>query len=395
MPEASSRPAWAEVDLDAVRHNTAFLCGLVRPAAVCAVVKADGYGHGAVPVARAALEAGATSLAVAVVEEGVALREAGVAAPVLLLAEPPAGAMAEAVVHGLTPTLYTLQGVEAASAAARTGRHPLGVHLKVDTGMHRVGALPESVVELALAIEKTRGLRLEGLWTHLAVAEDPAQEAYTRAQLGRFEEVRDRLAGVGICPRVLHAANSAPAMAEPAAHYDVVRCRISIYGYSPNPALPGSAQLRPALSLRARVSLVKELTAGERVSYGLRYEVKDRSVVATVPLGYADGVPRRLTPAGGEVLVGGRRRPMAGTVTMDQLLVDCGPSSEVAVGDEVVLIGRQGEEEITADDWARLLGTISYEIVCGVGRRVPRLYRGARAGVEGSGQQAALAVEEA
>ncbi len=394
MPEASSRPAWAEIDLDAVRHNTAFLRGLVQPATVCAVVKADGYGHGAVPVARAALEAGATSLAVAVVEEGVALRESGVGAPVLLLAEPSAGAMAEAVAYGLTPTLYTLAGVEAASAATRTARHPVGVHVKVDTGMHRVGALPESVLDVALAVREARGLRLEGLWTHLAVAEDPAQAAYTRAQLRRFEEVRDRLAGVGIRPQVLHAANSAGAMVDPAAHYDLVRCGISVYGYSPNPALPGSARLRPALSLRARVTLVKELSAGERVSYGLRYEVKETSVVATVPLGYADGVPRRLT-RGGEVLVGGRRRPIAGTVTMDQLLVDCGPASDVQVGDEVVLIGRQGDEAITADHWAELLDTISYEIVCGVGPRVPRLYRGAEDGLEAGGQQAALAVEEA
>ena len=394
MPEAPSRPAWAEVDLDAIRHNTAFLSALVQPAALCAVVKADGYGHGAVPVARAALEAGASSLAVAVVEEGAALREGGVDAPILLLAEPPVEAMADAVAHHLTPTLYTRRGVEAASAAVRTGSPPLDVHLKVDTGMHRVGALPGSAVEVARAVKDARGLRLEGLWTHLAVAEDPAQDEFTRAQLHRFEEVRNRLAAAGIRPHVLHAANSAGAMVNAAARYDMVRCGISVYGYSPNPSLAGSARLRPALSLRARLSFVKELAAGERVSYGLRYQVQEGCVVGTVPLGYADGVPRRLASVGGEVLVRGRRRPIAGTVTMDQLLVDCGPASDVVVGDEVVLIGRQGQDQITAHDWAELLGTISYEIVCGVGPRVPRLYRGAEAGGEVVGQQPALAAEE-
>ena len=269
----------------------------------------------------------------------------------------------------------------------------MGVHLKVDTGMHRVGARPEAVVELARAVVDARGLRLEGLWTHLAVAEDPSQEPYTAAQLQRFEEVRDRLAAAGVRPEVLHAANSAGAIAHPSARYDMVRCGISLYGYSPGPALAGSVDLRPALALKARVSLVKELAAGERMSYGLRYEARERCVVATVPLGYADGVPRRLSAVGGEVLIGGRRRPIAGTVTMDQLLADCGPDPDVAAGDEVVLIGQQGAQGISADDWAELLGTISYEIVCGVGPRVPRLYRGGGP-APAAAEQPALAVEE-
>ena len=393
MPEARSRPAWAEVDLDAVRHNTAALVDVAAPATVCAVVKADGYGHGAVPVARAALEGGATSLAVAVVDEGEELRQAGVHAPILLLAEPPAEAMPDAVRHRLTPTLYTRHGLEAAARAVPSGSPPVGVHLKVDTGMHRVGARPEAVVELARAVVDARGLRLEGLWTHLAVAEDPSQEPYTAAQLQRFEEVRDRLAAAGVRPEVLHAANSAGAIAHPSARYDMVRCGISLYGYSPGPALAGRVDLRPALALKARVSLVKELAAGERMSYGLRYEARERCVVATVPLGYADGVPRRLSAVGGEVLIGGRRRPIAGTVTMDQLLADCGPDPDVAAGDEVVLIGQQGAQGISADDWAELLGTISYEIVCGVGPRVPRLYRGGGP-APAAAEQPALAVEE-
>ncbi|MDP8976936.1 MAG: alanine racemase [Actinomycetota bacterium] len=374
MPEARSRPAWAEVDLDAVRHNTAALGAVAAPAALCAVVKAEGYGHGAVPVARAALDAGATWLAVAVVEEGEALRREGIRAPILLLAEPPPEAMADALAQHLTLTLYSVEGAHAAARVAADGQSPTPVHLKVDTGMHRVGAPPDTLVDVARAVEESGGLRVEGLWTHLAVAEDPAEDGYTTEQLRCFEEARDRLALAGIHPDLLHAANSAGAIAHPAARYDMVRCGISVYGYCPGVALDGRVELRPAMSLKARVSFVKELDAGERVSYGLRYALPETGDLATVPLGYDDGVRRRLAAEGAEVLVNGRRCPMAGTVTMDQFLVDCGPSSGVKTGDEVVLIGRQGDEQITADHWAELLGTISYEIVCGVGPRVPRVY---------------------
>ena len=372
-PPAVSRPAWAEVDLGALRHNVAVLLERCAPAALCAVVKADGYGHGAVAVARAALEAGATWLAVALVEEGQALRAAGVTAPVLLLSEPPPEAMATALAARLTPTLYTPAGV-AAAARAGAGRAPVGVHLKVDTGMHRVGADPADAVALAAAVAEARGLRLDGLWTHLAVADDPDEDAYTAGQLARFEAVRDALTAAGIRPPVLHAANSAGTLAHPGARYDLVRCGIAVYGHAPGPALAGCADLRPVLSLKARVSLVRELPAGERLSYGRRYAVAEPgTVVATVPLGYADGVTRRLSAVGGEVLLGGRRRPMAGTVTMDQLMVDCGRDGTVEVGDEVVLLGRQGTQEITADEWAGRLDTISYEVLCGIGARVPRL----------------------
>lgn len=373
MSTSELRPAWAEVDLDAIRHNVARLAEVAAPAAVCAVVKADGYGHGAVPVAKAALDAGAAWLAVALVEEGMALREAGVRAPVLVLSEPPPGAMDAVVRHRLTPTLYTPAGVRAAAAAA--GHHVLDVHVKVDTGMHRVGALPDAAVTVAEQVAGARQLRLAGLCTHLAVADEP-DDSYTTEQLTRFEEVRDKLSVAGIEPDLLHAANSAGAIAHPAARYDLVRCGISVYGYAPAPALAGMVELRPALSLRARASLVKRLPAGSRLSYGLRYATQVDTVVATVPLGYADGVPRRLSFVGGEVLVGGRRRPLAGTITMDQLMVDCGPDAAVEAGTEVVLLGRQEDEVITADDWAEVLDTIAYEIVCGIGPRVPRVYRG-------------------
>ena len=373
--EAGTRRAWAEVDLGAVRENAAALATLAAPAALCAVVKAGGYGHGAVPVARAALEGGASWLAVALVDEGVELRAAGVEASVLLLSEPPMEAMTEVVAHRLSPTIYTQGGVEAAAkAVADTGTDsPLAVHVKVDTGMHRVGAAPEEAVHVATAVHERPELVLEGLWTHFATADDP-DPSFTAEQAARFDGVVDRLAAAGVRPRLLHACNSAGAVAHPGTRHDLVRCGLALYGVPPAPALAGRVALRPALSLRARVTLVKSVAAGEGVSYGLRHRFARDSVVATVPIGYADGVPWRLGVNGGEVLIGGRRRPIAGAVTMDQLTVDCGDNDGVAPGDEVVLLGHQGDESVDAWEWAGRAGTIAYEILCGIGPRVPRLY---------------------
>lgn len=339
------------------------------------MVKADGYGHGAVTAARAALDAGAGWLAVALVEEGVTLRRAGIDAPVLVLSEAPGAAMGAVVAAGLTPTVYTPAGVAAASDAAGAPGASLAVHLKVDTGMHRLGADPADALALARAVDRAPGLRLGGVWTHLAVADDDTQDAYTAAQLERFDAVRAALAADGIDAGLVHAANSAAAVRHPASRYDLVRCGLAVYGYSPAPGLAATAGLRPALSLKSKVSFSKVLGAGERVSYGRRYALGGDATVATIPLGYADGVPRRLSALGGEVLIGGCRRPIAGTITMDQLLVDCGPGQATA-GDEVVLLGRQGDEVITADDWARSLDTIPYEILCGIGPRVPRVVTG-------------------
>jgi alanine racemase len=380
LAAARLRPAWAEVDLAAIRHNAAVLAEVAAPARLCAVVKASGYGHGAVEVARAALEGGASWLAVALVEEGLELRGAGIGAPILLLSQPAPAAMPEAVAALLTPTVYTPAGLEAlgAAVAKATLTTPFPVHVKVDTGMHRVGAAPGAALALARAVQADSLLRLEGLWTHLAVS-DEIEDPYTAEQLARFDDAVTRLDSAGVRPALLHAANSAAAMWHPYSRYDLVRCGIALYGLAPaadgleRPPVP---RLRPALSLKARVSHVQELAAGERLSYGLRYRLERPSVIATVPLGYADGVPRALSAAGGEVLVGGRRRPISGTVTMDQLLVNCGPESDVAVGDEVVLLGRQGMESVTAWEWALRTGTIAYEVVCGVSGRVPRTHVG-------------------
>jgi alanine racemase len=367
---------WSEVDLDAVRANVRGLRELVAPAAVLAVVKANGYGHGAVQAARAALDAGAPWLGVARVEEGVQLRGHGVDAPILLLSEAPLSAAEAVVTNSITPVVYTESGVDALAkaVAAFGGRDRLSVHLKIDTGMHRVGCDPAHARALADRIAASSELDLAGVCTHLAVADDPS-DPYTEAQLEQFAAALDALRADGHDCGLVHAANSAAALGRPDAHYDLVRIGIAAYGLPPSPAYDDVLTLRPALSLHARVMMVRELSAGERLSYGLRYELPRAGRIATVSAGYADGVPRSLGLRGGEVLIRGRRHPIAGIVTMDQLMVDVG-DTPVEAGDEVVLIGRQGDAEITAAEWAALLDTISYEVVTGIGARVPRTYTG-------------------
>ncbi len=370
------RPAWSEVDLGAVRANARVLAETAAPAALLAVVKADGYGCGAVPVARAALDAGATWLGVALVEEGAALRAAGIDAPVLVLSEPPPEAAGAVVSAALTPVVYTELGIEAlAKAVAELSPDAaLPVHLKVDTGMHRVGCSPEAVATLVDAIDGRPELVLDGICTHFAVADEP-DRSESNEQLDQFRQVLHDVDATRGRPRLIHAANSAALLAVPDACFDLVRVGIALYGVAPAPSLADRVSLTPVLSLRAQVTYVKTLPAGTRVSYGLRYELTRRSRIVTVPVGYADGVPRNLGLRGGEVLIGGCRHPIAGTVTMDQLMVDVGDAA-VEVGDEVVLLGRQGDDEVTAEEWAERLDTIAYEIVTGIGPRVPRRYVG-------------------
>lgn len=362
------RPTRVEVDLDAVGANVATLHERCGSALLCVVVKADGYGHGAVPVARTALTHGAEWLAVALVEEGAELRAAGITAPILLLSEPPWGSAAEVQRLDLRPTLYTTEGVDA--FASLTG---LPVHLKVNTGMNRVGAAPADAVPRARRILDA-GLELEGVWTHLAVADDP-DDPFTAEQTARFRTVLAELRGAGVEPELTHLANSAATLAHPGTHADLVRVGIAVYGVAPSPSLAGAARLLPAMTLRSEVSFVKRVAAGEGISYGLTHRFERDANVATVPIGYADGVPRRLAGTGGQVLLHGVRRRIVGVVTMDQLMIDCGDDA-VAMGDDVVLLGRQGDERVTPEEWAARLDTIGYEIVCGVGGRVPRTYVG-------------------
>jgi alanine racemase len=376
------------VDLEAIAHNVGVLRRAAAPAQVWAVVKADAYGHGAVPVARAALAAGATGLCVALVQEGVELRRAGIDGPVLVLSEQPPGQLGELVAAGLSATVYRPGAIAALAAAARSlGARNVPVHLKIDTGMHRVGAAPGDAVGLAALVRSAAPvLRLEGVATHLATADEPGHPAVA-AQLAAFDGVLAALDAAGTRPPLVHVANSAGALAVPAARHSLVRTGIAIYGIEPGPGVAHLCRdLRPALALKARVSLVKRVPAGDGISYGLRHTFVRDATVATVPVGYADGVPRRLFEQGGQVLIGGRRRPIVGVVTMDQLMVDCG-DDPVAIGDEVVLLGEQtgprGAERIRAEEWAERLGTIGYEIVCGISRRIERRIRpaGLRAGV--------------
>ncbi|MFN2590220.1 MAG: alanine racemase [Actinomycetota bacterium] len=365
------RPTVAVVDLDAIRHNVR---ALAPPSAdVMAVVKANGYGHGDVPTARAAVDSGATWLGVALVEEGLRLREAGIGEPTLVLTELPPGSETQALAAGLTPSVYTDGGLAALASAARAAGSRVGVHVKLDTGMHRVGLDPARAREFVQAVVGA-GLEFEGLWTHFAKADQPA-DPFVRAQFDRFLRTATELADAGLTPRYRHVANSAAIMGAPDTHLDMVRLGIAMYGLPPGPELGEGADLRSALSWRTEVAMVKRVAAGEGISYGLRYRLRRESTIATLPVGYADGYPRALSEAG-RVLIRGRRYPVAGTVCMDQVMVDCGDDA-VDPGDEVVLIGRQGHDEITAEDLARWMTTINYEVVCGISDRVPREYVGA------------------
>jgi len=369
------RATRAEVDLGAVKANVAALAAAVAPAELCAVVKADGYGHGAIAVSHAALSAGATWLAVALVEEGAVLRKAGITAPILLLSQPRPSDVDAAVRFDLRIAVYSRAGLDAVAAAAQARGTTAKVHLKVNTGMNRVGAEPDDLVRLAEAAAGMDVVDVEAVWTHCAVADEP-DNPFTDEQLDRFDDVVARLEASGLRPPLAHTANSAVAMDHPRGRRDLVRVGLALYGIAPSPALRGRVPLEPAMSLKSEVSFVKCVAAGAGVSYGLRHTFDRATVVATVPIGYADGVPRRLSLEGGEVLVGGRRCPIVGVVTMDQLMVDCGPDADVEVGDEVVLVGRQGDAVITAEEWAEAVDTIAYEIVCGIGPRVPRVYPG-------------------
>jgi len=366
------RPSWIEVDLDAIESNVRAIRRSIEPAGLCAVVKADGYGHGDVPVAEAAIAGGAVLLAVALVAEGVRLREAGIEVPILVLSEPLVEDVDAVVEWSLTPFVYRSGFVDAvAERAARTDSVPYPVHLMVDTGMHRVGIDPDGAIGLARRIDEDDRLVLEGIATHLAVADE--DRAFTETQIRALSRLRDLLERENIDVDYVHAANTAGALDHPDARFDLARIGLGIYGLRPAAEVGSDVELIPAMRVVSSVSLVRRLPAGARPSYGRVRSLERASNIATVPLGYADGVPRRLSASGGEVLIRGKRHPFAGTVTMDQVLIDLG-DDPVEVGDEVVFIGTQGDERVTATEWADLLSTINYEVVCRFGPRLPRRY---------------------
>lgn len=380
MPvEGVRRPAWAEISAAAIAHNVCVLKEVLGDTLFCAVVKANGYGHGAQLAAASALAAGADSLAVAIVDEGIELRGSGISAPILLLAEIPPDTIADALSHSLTLTVGSLAGARAAVAAAERlgGLHR--VHVKIDTGMHRMGVSPEHVDEVVDVLVGSSRIDVEGIYTHFSVADGPGEDdrVFTRHQIEVFDGVVTRLGARGVRPRLVHAANSAGALGYPEARRSMVRIGLALYGYLPEGWLSATLEerglaLRPALTLRARVVAARRVAAGQRPSYGRRRALERDATVVTVPFGYADGYPRRLFDAGADVLINGRRYPLAGAVTMDQLLVDVG-DEEITAGDDVVLLGRQGDVEITAEEWASHAATITWEILCGIGARVPRV----------------------
>ena len=370
----SSRWVRAGVHTGIIQHNVAIIKDRIGAADVWAVVKANGYGHGAVQVTQAALEAGATGLCVAIVDEGVALRRAGITAPILLLSEQPPELSELIVGYLLTPTVATTKSVAALASVASQQQQTLKVHMKVDTGMHRVGASPREALSLARFISESENVELEGVYTHFAVADQPDHPANVQ-QLESFTSVLAQLKEMGIIPPLVHAANSAAALANSDARFNMVRLGIAMYGLLPGHGVEELCQgLIPALTLRARVSAVRWVEAGEGVSYGLKKPLQKGSLIATVPIGYADGVPRRLGETDVPVLINGAPHSFAGSVTMDQIMIDCGADTSITIGDEVVLIGKQGDHVVTADDWADALGTIGYEIVCGISPRVYRQY---------------------
>jgi alanine racemase len=355
------RPTYAEIDLGAIAHNVTVLDALIGDSQLCAVVKADAYGHGDAPVATAALDAGATWLAVALVEEGIRLREAGIGAPILLLSEPLTEDIPRLIKWELTPTVYSIGFVDALAAAGAG----TGVHLKIDTGMHRVGAAPRTVHDLIAAVHGHDNLRIDALWTHFPVADEDPE--FTRHQIEVFDRT---LAGVDV--PMVHMANTAGAVLFPESRRDMCRIGLGIYGLHPCHETRAEVSLRPAMRLITHVSHVQRLEAGARPSYGRIKELEEDSTVVTAPVGYADGLARGISRYG-SALIDGHRYPLAGTVTMDQVMINVG-QAEIGPGDEVVLLGAQGDEEISADEWAEELETISYEVVCSIAPRVPRRY---------------------
>jgi alanine racemase len=368
--------AEVRVDLDAIRDNLALIRGSTA-AEVMAVVKGDGYGHGMVPVARAAIEAGATWLGGCTLGEALELRAAGITAPVLAWLLAPGVPLHEGVAADVDLSAATLSGLADVVAAARRVGRPARVHLKIDTGLSRSGALPAdwpALIEEAAKGQADGVVEVVGVWSHFACADEPGHPSID-AQLEQFEAALAVAGRYGITPRYRHFANSAAILTRPDAHFDLVRAGIAMYGLSPIPSRDFG--LRPAMTARARVMLTKRVPAGQGVSYGHTYVTPAETTLAVVPFGYADGVPRAAS-SGGPVALGGRVRHIAGRVCMDQVVVDCG-DDEVAAGDLAVLFGPGDNGEPTADDWARVCDTINYEIVTRFGSaRVPRHYDGER-----------------
>jgi alanine racemase len=377
LPEPVLR-AEARIDLDAIRANVQRLRAAAPTAGLMAVVKADGYGHGLVPSALAAKAAGASWLGVAVLDEALELRDAGIEGRILCWLAAPGERWVDAIQADIDVSISATWALDEVVASAQATGRPARVHLKVDTGLGRNGALPSewpALVQAAAKAQVDGTVDVAGVWSHFAYADEPRHPTIA-AQLAVFRQALAVAEEAGLEPEVRHLANSAATLTLPAAHFDLVRPGIAVYGVSPGAAVgtPQELGLRPAMTLAARFVTVKRAPAGHGVSYGHQYVTSAESTLGLVPLGYADGIPRNATNVG-PVLAAGRRRTIAGRVCMDQFVLDLG-DDDAAVGDEVLLFGPGTHGEPTAEDWAQATGTIGYEIVTRIGARVPRVYLG-------------------
>ena len=369
------RPTWAEIDLDALSENLGVIRKQVGPEVkIMAAVKADAYGHGAVRCARRLEAEGVDWFGVALPEEGIELRASGITKPILCLGGFWAGQENACLRRNLTPVVYRIDMIESFDRAAREADVVADVHVKIDTGMGRLGVRHDDVAQFCEALSSFPNIRVDGLMTHLAAADDPDQEDFTKAQLERFELAVKLFRGRGFKPSYIHAANSAAAFAYPKGRGNMVRPGGTLYGFSrdvlpPNIATP---PLRPVMSLRSRIMLLKTIGKGEKLGYGCSFETSRDSLIATVPIGYDDGYRRALSNRG-RVIVRGKFAPVVGRVSMDMTLIDVTDVSDVSLNDQVTLLGRDGDLSITAEEVALHAGTISYEITCGISGRVPRI----------------------
>ncbi|HEX4334408.1 MAG TPA: alanine racemase [Polyangiaceae bacterium] len=375
LPNEAVRPTRAVINLAALRHNLRVLQRATK-SPVWAVLKADGYGHGAKAVARTLERAGVTGICVALLEEGIELREAGIKLPILVMGGYYGGAWGDLLRHELTPVVYDPSQVEALADEVRfSGSEPIRVHLKVDTGMARLGATPREIPALARALLRHPEVQFEGLMTHFACADSGETESVVH-QLSIFDEVTATLASMELVPVVRHAANSAALLSCEASHLDAVRPGLSVFGIEPRAGM--AKELRPAMSLQTEIVALRELEAGESVGYGATWTAKRPSRIATIPVGYADGLSRASSNKG-HILVRGRRAPIVGTVSMDLTMIDVTDLPGVALRDEAVALGPQrgplGTDEITVDEIATHLGSIPWEVLTSISRRVPRFYR--------------------
>lgn len=369
----AGRPTLCFIDHDALRWNLRQIRAKVGPEVkILSMVKANGYGHGAVAISQTLASVGGDAFGVATLEEGIELRQAGIRTPILVVAGAYGEQLEQFLSYDLTPTIYEIEGVRILEAAAKRRGKNLNVHLKIDSGMGRLGLLADETNSWIPELKKCSALKLEGVFSHFSHAES-VEGDYTREQLDIFKRVIQLLRKEGLAPRLVHFANSAATITLPAAYFDMVRPGIMLYGVYPSPAMANQILLKPVLSWKTKILQLKKVPPGTSISYGQTFVTNRESMIATLPVGYADGYQRLLSNRG-QVLVDGQRAPVVGRVCMDLTMIDVTDIRKVQQGDEVVLLGRQGDAEISADEMAAWANTISYEILTSIGVRVPRIH---------------------